>query len=130
MSRRRVACESSNDPVGGLACLAHDQRRAWVVLYNLVEKYDRPTYETTVTVKLANLPRGDWKCRVTGIAPGQCDPFLQWKALGSPEKLNKTPYAELLKASALPPAMDVLWEDGVLHLRMPGFSALFLELQR
>jgi hypothetical protein len=114
--------------VGGLACIAPDGKKAWVMLYNLIEEYDRAPYETAVAIKLAGLPKGEWKCRSIAIAPGGCDPYLAWKAMGNPEKLTDAQRATLLKASELPAAEPLAIEDNVVKIEMPGSSVLFLEL--
>ncbi|MBM3501885.1 MAG: hypothetical protein FJX74_24795, partial [Armatimonadetes bacterium] len=80
MTGTRLACESSNDPVGALACIADDGRRAWVMLYNLIERADHEPYRTAVTIDLHALPEGAWRARSTAIGPGTCDPFLEWEA--------------------------------------------------
>jgi xylan 1,4-beta-xylosidase len=154
MVGRRMACDSSNDPVGGLACLSEDKTKAWVILYNLIEKYDsRETrdfqhaeggapranpYDTTVTIELKGLPSasaegrsasgGDWKCRSTSIAPGECDPYLVWKDMGSPEKLTDAQRAALLRASELPAPQPRPVQGNTITITMPGFSVMLLEL--
>lgn len=126
----RVVCESSNDPVDGLACLADSGDRAWVMLWNLVEDPDRPAYTTRVTVRLRGLAEGWWTCRGTSIAPGQCDPFLTWQAMGSPERLTPEQEQALRRASALPPARRVPVTGDTLSLDMPGYAVVLLELTR
>jgi xylan 1,4-beta-xylosidase len=127
---RRVPCESSNDPVGGLACVSPDRKRAWVMLYNLIEKYTHDPYTTTVTVKLTGLPAGHWRCMATAIAPGGCDPFPVWEKMGKPEKLTEEQRATLLQASELPPAQPLPVEGDSIRLAVPGFSVVLLELTR
>lgn len=130
MVGRRVACESTNDPVDGLACLSRDGRKAQVLLWNLTESPDRPEYETWVTVRLAGLPEAKWSGRATRIAPGECDPFLTWQTMGSPEKLSEEQHAALLAASQLPAPEAVEVSAGRIHARLPGFSLTLLELER
>lgn len=126
----RVACDSSNDPVGGLTCVSRDRRRAWVLLYNLIENYEHEPYETTVAVNLAHLPAGEWQCTAVAIAPGICDPYLAWQAMGSPEQLTAQQQATLLKASELPAAEPVRIAAEAMRVRMAGFSTMLLTLRR
>ena len=37
MKGSRLACESSNEPIGGMACISPDKACAWVLLYSLIE---------------------------------------------------------------------------------------------
>jgi xylan 1,4-beta-xylosidase len=126
----RVACDSSNDPVGGLACLSEDGARAWVMLYNLIEQPDHAPYRTRVSLDLRGLPDGQWRCRSTAIAPGRCDPYLVWEAMGGPETLTEEQRTRLLQASELPDAQDVVLEAGRAEVAMDGASVLLLELLR
>lgn len=130
MNGTRVLCESSNDPVGGLACVAPDGNSAWVMLYNLMERHTGDPYTTNITVTLAGLPDGDWRCSATSIAPGECDPYPVWKDMGSPEKLTQDQWDALLRASELPAPAPVSMASDALRIAMPGFSALQLELRR
>ena len=124
----RVGCESSNDPVGGLACISRDRLRAWVMLYNLLEDYHHEPHETTVTVNLAHLPAGEWRCTAVSIAPGICDPYLAWQAMGSPETLTDQRRTALLKASELSESTAVALDGNRIRLNMPGFSVTLLSL--
>lgn len=127
MTGRRVACGSSNDPVGGLAALAADGTLR-VMLYNLVENSRHEPYQTAVTVKL---PPGSWTCRSTRIATGECDPFVAWEAMGQPEKLTPAQRLELLQRSQLPAAESLdVGADGTLRLGLPGSAVALLELSR
>jgi len=126
----RVACDSSNDPVGGLACVSEDGKQAWVMLYNLIEKPDHAPYRTHVAVTLANLPPGGWRCLATRIAPGKCDPYLVWEDMGKPETLTADQHTKLLQASELPAPQNVPLQDGHLTLEMDGYSVMLLELSR
>ena len=126
----RVACESSNDPVGGLACISEDGNRAWVMLYNLIEKPDHAPYRTQVAVTLASLPPGEWRCQATAIAPGKCDPYLVWEQMGKPETLTADQRTKLLQASELPAPQDVPLHEGRLTVEMDGLSVMLLELSR
>jgi xylan 1,4-beta-xylosidase len=130
MEGARMACDSSNDPVGGLACVSGDGKQAWVMLYNLIEKYDHDPYKTKVSVELHGLPPGDWRCSVTAIAPGTCDPYLAWEAMGKPEKLTEEQRERLLEASAPPAPQPVTLQADRLSLEMDGFSVMLLELTR
>ncbi|UCH36264.1 MAG: hypothetical protein JSV65_07895 [Armatimonadota bacterium] len=130
MVGRRIACESSNEPVGGLACVSEDGRRAWVMLYNLIENYRHEPYETEVTVRLANLPSGEWRCAAVAIAPGGCDPYLAWEAIGGPQELTPAQRAALLEASELPQPEPVALARDELRVRMAGFSAMLLSFSR
>ena len=129
MKGLRVSCRSSNDPIGGLACISPDRSRAWVTLYNLTERYTHKPYQTAVTVKLQGLPEGTWQHTKTVIAPGVCDPCPVWEEMGSPEQLTAEQRA-LLKASELPAPRAVNLDAGGLQLDMAGFSVLLLEMQR
>ena len=130
MQGPRVPCESSNEPVGGLACVSNDRRRAWVTLYNLAERHDREAYTTAVTLKLQGLDDGTWQARSTLIAPEVCDPYLTWKDMGSPETLSEEQRTTLLEASELPQAEPVHVQGDALHLDMPGFAVMQIELER
>ena len=130
MQGLRVSCESSNEPVSGLACVSADRRRAWVTLYNLVERHDREAYKTAVTLKLQGLGDGPWQGRSTLIAPGTCDPYVVWKDMGSPEALSEEQRTTLLKASELPLPELVHVEGDVLRVDMPGFGVMQIELSR
>jgi len=127
---QRVTCDSFNDPVGGLACLAENGGAAWVLLYNLVEDPSHVTYATEVTVQLAALPPGNWSCQATRIAPGDCDPSQAWEAMGRPESLTDEQRQTLLSASELPTPEPVRIERGAIKVRVPGFSVCLLELTR
>jgi xylan 1,4-beta-xylosidase len=126
----RVACESPSDPVGGLACVSEDGKRAWVMLYSLIEKPDHEPYRTQVAVTVANLPPGDWRCQATAIAPGKCDPYLVWEQIGRPETLTREQRAKLVGAGELPASSAVPVQEGRLTLEMDGFSVMLLELGR
>jgi xylan 1,4-beta-xylosidase len=130
MTGRRLACDSSNDPVAGLACLSVDRQRLWVMLYNLIENDKHDPYTTAVTVKLAGLPAGPWTCQSTRIAPGETDPYLAWTALGSPETLTAEQRQGLLQASQLREPVEVPVEADSLRLSLPGFAVVLLELKR
>ena len=130
MVGRRVACDSSNDPVGGLSCVSRDKRRAWVMLYNLIENYHHESYETAVTVRLRGLPPGRWTCTSVAIAPGGCDPFLAWEAMGGPKELTPDQQTALFKASELPSERPVAIESSQLTMRMAGLSVMLLSLRR
>ena len=126
----RVECESSNDPVGGLACIAENGKQAWVMLYNLIEKHTHDPYETDVTVALRGPPGGDWSCSAVRISAGECDPYLIWQEMGGPEELTDEQHARLLKASELPGPRPADIEGGRISFRLPGFSVALLELTR
>ncbi|NOX53442.1 MAG: hypothetical protein GXP27_03190, partial [Planctomycetes bacterium] len=130
MKGRRVACASSNDPIGGLACISADGTRAWIILYNLIEDYKHRAYDTSVTVKVRGLPEGIWRCEKTVIAPGTCDPYLLWQKMGKPKKLTAQQKAELLEASALPEPQPVAVHGGVIQVDMAGFSLMQLEFRK
>jgi xylan 1,4-beta-xylosidase len=131
MEGRRVACDSSNDPVGGLACRGLDGKRVWIMLYNLLEDSTVDAYSTAVTVRLKGLPVGEWVCRSFCIAPDGCDPYVAWQNMGSPESLTPAQRETLLAASELPPAQPLAVEPpGVLRPALPGFSVMLLELSR
>lgn len=130
MVGQRVACESNNDAVDGLACLAEDGKKAWVMLWNLVEDPDLPAYATQVRVSLHGLPQGRWTCRATRIAPGECDPFVAWQAMGSPDSLTPGQELVLRRASALPRAHRVPLTRDTLSVDLPGYSVLLLEMTR
>jgi len=126
----RVATDSSTDAVGALACLAEDGRQAWVMLYNLIEDFRHPHYDTDLTVRLRALPQGQWTCRAVSIASGTCDPRAAWEKMGRPTTLTEEQRRTLLRASELPPPATLLLQDGTVRTTMPGFSVLFLELTR
>ncbi len=128
MSGTRVKCASSNDPVGGVACVSRDRKRAWVMLYNLIEDYERPQYDTAVTLKLPGLPKGEWKCEVVRIAQGECDPYVKWLELGSPNPLSPEQQSALMEASKLPKPEAVVLRNGQAKLSVPGFSVAMVEL--
>jgi len=130
MKGSRVECRSSNDPIGGLACISPDGSRAWVTLYNLIERHTHEPYQTSVIVKLKNLPTGTWSCTKTIIAPGVCDPRPIWESMGSPEKLAAEQRAALLKASELPAPQPVNLNTDRLQVDIAGFSIMQLELRR
>ena len=130
MQGNRVECRSSNDPVGGLACISPDRSRAWMMLYNLIERYTHEPYQTSVIVKLQDLPKGTWSCTKTIIAPGVCDPRPVWESMGSPEKLTAEQRTAILKASEWHASRSVRLDGGVLQVDMAGFSIILLELQR
>lgn len=126
----RVACESTTDSVGGLACVAPDRKKAWIMLYNLVERADSKPYTTQVRIRLSGLPHGRWSCSAVGIAPSQCDPFVAWEKMGRPETLTETQRQLLLKAAEMPHAQALALANNMVQLAMPGFSVMFLELQQ
>ena len=130
MTGRRVACESSNAPVGGVASFALSRESANVLLYNLVENPAHPPYETAVTVRLRGLPAGAWRCEATAIAPGGCDPFVAWERMGRPETLTAAQRTALVEASRLPRPTPVAVEDGCVRVQMPGLSVMLLALSR
>jgi len=101
-----------------------------VTLYNLIERHIHKSYQTSVTVKLQDLPKGTWQCTETVIAPGVCDPRLVWEGMGSPEELTAEQRAALLKASELPAPRAVNLDAGGLQVDMAGFSIVQLEMQR
>jgi xylan 1,4-beta-xylosidase len=129
MVGRRVGCESSNDPVDGMACLSPDGKSAWVILWNLVEDPNHAAYETDVTIELAGLRTGKWSRGVTAIAPGECDPYVAWDKMGRPEKLTESQRDALLKASQLPSPRSVPIAGDRISLKMPGYSVMLLELR-
>ncbi|MBN2309116.1 MAG: hypothetical protein JXR94_09110 [Candidatus Hydrogenedentes bacterium] len=130
MAGGRVPCVSTNDPVGGLACLSADGDSAWILLYNLIEDPGHEPYETAVEVQLNGLAPGPWACTATAIAPGGCDPFLTWRAMGGPQTLDEAQYAAILEASQLPPPEILPIQQNAIHLDMPAFSVILLELRR
>jgi len=130
MVGRRVTCESTNDPIDGMACKSPDGKSARVILWNLVENLQQAAYETDVAVKVSRLGPGTWRCGVTLIAPGQCDPYQAWIRMGRPEKLTESQRASLIKASELPAIRPVPMSDGTIRLRVPGYSVMLLELGR
>ena len=128
MRGRRVRCESSNDPVGGLACAAPKRTRFWIMLYNLVEDSEHDPFETTVEIRLKGLPAGLWRCAATAVAPGECDPYMRWAEMGEPKKLTDAQRAELIEVSRLPAPRILPIADGRVIVAMPGFSVMLLEL--
>ena len=127
MKGRRAEC-SSNDPVGGLACVSPTGDKAWVMLYNLVEDCEHEPYKTSVTVRLKGLPGNTWRCAATAIAPGECDPYVRWMEMGGPKKLTEAQRAELVAASRLPAPRVLPIADDRITFTMPGFSVMLLEL--
>ena len=128
MRGNRAPCRSSNPPVGGLACLAPAGGPLWILLYNILEDYRHAPYTTQVEVRVQNLPPGRWRAVRTDIAPGKCDPWKVWHALGEPEPLTAEQRRRLLEAAQLPPPEAIPVHGNVLRFRMPGFSASLIEL--
>ncbi|MBI2297920.1 MAG: hypothetical protein HYU66_03025, partial [Armatimonadetes bacterium] len=129
MVGRRVACDSSNDPVGGLAAWSAAGRELRVLLYNLIEDYRRPAYETAVSLTVKGLPPGEWSARLTRIAPGEVDPYLAWEAMSRPETLTREQHEQLLQASALRPAEALNFSGGRAALSLPGSAVALIELR-
>lgn len=127
MVGRRVECSGSG-PVGGMAVLAFNKKKAWIMLYNLIEDY-RQIYQTSVQLSLAGLPPGSWSGKIITIEPGVCDPKEAWLQMGSPKQLSQDQYQSLLAASQLPPARSLVLEGNEVSLEMAGSSILFLELE-
>ena len=100
------------------------------MLYNLVENHARPAYKTAVKVQIGGLPKGQWSCAATAIAPGLCDPFVAWEKMGSPEHLTREQRAALLRASELPDPIPLPVRGNTIRVTMPGFSVMLLELKR
>jgi xylan 1,4-beta-xylosidase len=130
MRGNRVNCVSSNDPVGGLACISKDGGEVRVMLYNLVEDYKRPAYTTRVTLRVNGLPKGKWNCAVTSIVPNGCDPYAKWLELGSPNPLSKEQQDALMAASQLPAPREVQMKGNKVDIDVPGFSVALVELRK
>lgn len=129
MLGRRVEVTTSNDPVDGLAVFEKNGKKAWVMLYNLIENYTLE-YTTTVTLNLKGLPEGKWSGSTISIASGSCDPYQAWVEMGKPAKLTPAQHADLLAASELPEAKPLEIKGQQLVIQMPSSSVLFLELKK
>jgi len=130
MEGERVPCVSSNDPLGGIASIASDGNRAWVILFNLTEAFDRASYETMVRLEFHGLQKGPWLCFATEIAEGGCDPFVLWEEMGRPEILTKAQRASLIQKSQLPVSGPFRVENASIERVVPSSSILFFEFIR
>lgn len=126
---KKVAFQSSDGQVDGLAVMSYDNNRAWILLYSASESFAR-RYTTPVVINLENLPQGTWRAQLTKIDGGTVDPLSKWRQLGSPRSIPNNIAEEIMLASELPQSQPLNLENKTITIEMPSQAVYFIEMFR